>query len=550
MGSLINLVGLGILVYWMFVSRSVLAASQKAGESRRVISGSVFVNGTSAIGTTDENFICATLDWWPPDKCDFGTCSWGKASLLNLDLKNPILLNAVKAFSPLKIRLGGTLQDRVIYETKGDGKSCTSFVIDSSQFLGFSQGCLPMSRWDELNVFFRKAGALVVFGLNALNGRTVGPDWNAVGAWNSSNAESLLRYTVNNGYKIHGWELGNELCGSSSIGAFVAPDQYASDVGALHNLVQTIYKGFEVKPLVIAPGGFLDINWFTDFLKKAPNSLQAVTQHIYNLGGADNNNLTGEILDPNYLQGGSYSFSNLQQILKNSGSSAVAWVGEAGGAHSSGRNLVSNAFVDSFWYLDQLGMAASYDTKTYCRQTLIGGNYGLLNTATFVPNPDYYSALLWHRLMGSKVLFTNFTGTNNIRAYAHCSKQSKGITLLLINEDADTRVEVSVSTENPTGNGTSIMKLQEQTERLSFGRMSRCCKRSSKDMREEYHLKAKDGDLQSQAVLLNDKVLTVSSSGEIPSMKPKQVTVSDPIRVDPFSIVFSHIPSLKLPACT
>ena len=41
-------------------------------------------------------------------------------------------------------------------------------------------------------------------------------------------------------------------------------------------------------------------------------------------------------------------------------------------------------------YLDQLGMSATYDTKTYCRQTLIGGNYGLLNTTTFVPNPDYY----------------------------------------------------------------------------------------------------------------------------------------------------------------
>lgn len=41
-------------------------------------------------------------------------------------------------------------------------------------------------------------------------------------------------------------------------------------------------------------------------------------------------------------------------------------------------------------YLDQLGMASTYDTKTYCRQSLIGGNYGLLNTTTFVPNPDYY----------------------------------------------------------------------------------------------------------------------------------------------------------------
>lgn len=44
-------------------------------------------------------------------------------------------------------------------------------------------------------------------------------------------------------------------------------------------------------------------------------------------------------------------------------------------------------------YLDQLGMSATYDTRTYCRQTLIGGNYGLLNTTNFLPNPDYYRSL-------------------------------------------------------------------------------------------------------------------------------------------------------------
>lgn len=41
-------------------------------------------------------------------------------------------------------------------------------------------------------------------------------------------------------------------------------------------------------------------------------------------------------------------------------------------------------------YLDQLGMASKYNTKVYCRQSLIGGSYGLLNTTTFVPRPDYY----------------------------------------------------------------------------------------------------------------------------------------------------------------
>jgi len=50
--------------------------------------------------------------------------------------------------------------------------------------------------------------ALVIFGLNALAGRSIQVDGSAAGAWDSSNAESFIRYTVEKGYAIHGWELG------------------------------------------------------------------------------------------------------------------------------------------------------------------------------------------------------------------------------------------------------------------------------------------------------------------------------------------------------
>lgn len=46
--------------------------------------GAAVVDGTTPIAVTDDDFICATLDWWPPEKCDYGTCSWGLASMLNL----------------------------------------------------------------------------------------------------------------------------------------------------------------------------------------------------------------------------------------------------------------------------------------------------------------------------------------------------------------------------------------------------------------------------------------------------------------------------------
>ncbi|KAB1204652.1 Heparanase-like protein 3 [Morella rubra] len=533
MASLFLLAFVCFWLYWVIHSNPV--ASQ-------TIEGIVFINGSSSIGRIDDDFICATMDWWPPEKCDYGTCSWGRASMLNLDLSNIILLNAVKAFSPLKIRLGGTLEDRVVYETQGSGQQCSPFVKNNSEFLGFSQGCLPMSRWDELNVFFKKAGAAVVFGLNELSGKTINSQGASVGAWNSSNAEALIRYTVNKGYTIHGWELGNELSGNG-IGAGITADQYASDINALQNMVDNIYAGFEVKPLVIAPGGFFDANWFTEFIRKTPGSLQVVTHHIYSLGPGVDDHLIDKILDPSGLDGVSHTFSSLQSILKSTRTQAVAWVGEAGGAYNSGRNGVTNAFVFSFWYLDQLGMAASFDTKTYCRQTLIGGNYGLLNTSTFAPNPDYYSALLWHRLMGNNVLSTSFSGTNKIRAYAHCAKQKQGITLLLINLDGDNTVQVYVSTENAKSllNSTSE---GNQVPKINFSKISGRLKNRNgmRELREEYHLTAKDGDLHSQTMLLNGKILAVDSSGDIPPLEPITVLQLDPIMVAPFSIVFAQIP--------
>lgn len=59
--------------------------------------------------------------------------------------------------------------------------------------------------------------------------------------------------------------------------------------------------------------------------------------------------LVEKILDPSYLDGEATVFSDLQGILKGASTSARAWVGEAGGAYNSGRNLVTNSFIFSFW---------------------------------------------------------------------------------------------------------------------------------------------------------------------------------------------------------
>ncbi|KAK6151686.1 hypothetical protein DH2020_014321 [Rehmannia glutinosa] len=386
---------------------------------------------------------------------------------------------------------------------------------------GFTQGCLPLARWDELNYFFNQSGALVIFGLNALSGKSIQPNNIATGPWDSANAASLIRYTVTKGYKIYGWELGNELSGSG-IGVGIAVDPYASDTIVLHNLIQDIYKGINTKPQIIAPGGFFDRTICEQIL------------HLLSVGSDEH--LIDRILNPSVLDSGADVFRNVHNVVRTSINSAVAWVGEAGGAYNSGRNKVTNAFVFSFWYLDQLGLASTYDTKTYCRQTLIGATLSRFLQCSSLA-----------RLMGRQVLSTNFTGTRSIRAYAHCAKQSQGITLLLINIDGNTTVQTRVEFQG------TLMRLHKRRHhhrhRPKVNPLHQR-KQAFGSVREEYHLTPSDGNIQSQTVLLNRKQLTVDpSSGLIPALEPVRVNSSEPITVAPYSIVFVRMPYVAIPAC-
>jgi len=82
MGFQIRLLGLCLWVY--LASLSFISVGALCARVGAVDKGIVLVHGKTAIGRIDDDFVCATLDWWPPQKCDYGKCSWGHASLLNL----------------------------------------------------------------------------------------------------------------------------------------------------------------------------------------------------------------------------------------------------------------------------------------------------------------------------------------------------------------------------------------------------------------------------------------------------------------------------------
>lgn len=44
----------------------------------------ITVDGTGILAETDDNYICATIDWWPHDKCNYNQCPWGYSSVVNM----------------------------------------------------------------------------------------------------------------------------------------------------------------------------------------------------------------------------------------------------------------------------------------------------------------------------------------------------------------------------------------------------------------------------------------------------------------------------------
>lgn len=176
--------------------------------------------------------------------------------------------------------------------------------------------------------------------------------------------------------------------------------------------------------------------------------------------------------------------------------------------------------------------------------------------------------------MGKEVLKTSHNGSPYLRAYSHCSRQQRvsicftlsnsspfinfyffkllvyrfficrhgevlkywfktvffqpGVTLLLINLSNSTFFDVAIAEDS-------------KAHRKLF---------ETRSQREEYHLTAKDGDIQSDVVLLNGSPLQLTNSSDIiPQMQPVLVDSSSAIRVAPHSFVFVVLKDIKARAC-
>ena len=396
-------------------------------------------------------YPCATLDWWPADKCDGGDCAWRNASILTADLSDRLLINAVKALSPMTLRVGGSLADQVIYagvpgvDDAVSPRHCDGlgFARDDGRRIGFRGGCLPWARWTALLDFCQSVGCHVLFSVNALHGRTrdacpvgtacrrlkatVRPSCctSYAGAWSSANLRALLRATAAAGYHLAGLAFGNELVTDKGIEAHLPADEYAREVLEFGSAVRGVWPSRGQRPLLLAPdANSFDEEWFGAFLSVLfplqPSSssggggggggggpLDYVSHHMYPLGAGDGVAIMhAKVLDPRKLETSiSDRLRKASQTVRNkTRGQARLCVSETGGAYNSGQSGVTDSFASSFWWLDLIGNLAKHGHDFACRQTLIGGHYALLDLQRRQPKPDFFATLLHRRLFGPHTL--------------------------------------------------------------------------------------------------------------------------------------------------
>lgn len=138
-----------------------------------------------------------------------------------------------------------------------------------------------------------------------------------------------------------------------------------------------------------------------------------------------------------------------------------------------------------------------------------------------LPNPDYWSAVLWHRLVGSRVLSVEggLEPGRAVRAYAFCQAGTDdgGVALVVLNTLNSTRV-VSANLQGP---------------------------------RNVYMLTSYPGQIFSRDVFLNGKVLRLAneSTGELPDTPPVALSSDQPLELPAFSYGFVLFPKAHASAC-
>lgn len=430
-----------------------------------------------------------------------------------IDLSNPRLRKMAAALGPAYVRVSGTWANSVYFQD-------SDAPAPSAAPKGFS-GVLTRQQWKGVVDFAHATNAEIVTSFATSAGTR-----DAAGAWTPDQARQLLAYTKSVGGSIAAAEYMNEPTFAAMGGAPKGYDAaaYARDI----KVFQPFIREAAPSMIFLGPGGVgeggtlvpagMAMLSSADLLKATGPVFDEFSYHFYgavskrcaSLGGGAQ--ITADAALSSEWLSRTATVERFYAGLRDQYQPGKAlWLTETADA-ACGGNPWASTFLDSFRYLNQHGSLAKLGVQVVMHNTLAASDYGLLDEDTLAPRPNYWAALLWHKLMGATVLDAGSSPSPDLHLYAHClSGHPGGVALLAINADRTSSQQLAVPVKS-----------------------------------DRYTLTAKN--LTDTTVELNGNELNVNSNGDVPSLTGAATTAGNVV-LAPASITFLAIPNAKNDSC-
>lgn len=389
---------------------------------------------------TDPRYLSFSIDisvlaggfWWEGSSQSHKGLGTQRIPPFNLQQKK--MEQLVRALGPAYLRVGGSEADKIHYFRPPKN---LPYALTLTHFI-----------WDNLQDFCQRNDLLLMFTMKyGLFNRKYHGDWK------SHEIENLLHYNQEQGHRIAVYELGNELnayWAFHGISSQPTSKRLAKDYDAFIRVI----RKYDSKAQIAGPGSAFWprigeaikplSNITPGFLRNMEEKLDIIDWHYYPFQSSRSPVRTRaanlkNTLSPEALRDYEKYLKQLIKWRDMHQPHALIWTGETGSAQCGGEAKLSDRFASSFWWADQLGRGARLGQKVMVRQSLVGGDYGLIQRQTLRPNPDYWVCWLWGKLMGTDVYEVQ-SNDPYVQTYCHSAKKEGKCTLLMINMSSSPKV--------------------------------------------------------------------------------------------------------------
>ncbi|VVC96126.1 unnamed protein product, partial [Leptidea sinapis] len=403
------------------------------------------------------------------------------------------------ALSPARLRLGGTMSERLIFSSDDNTvATCDSCPISLSKSLCQSE------KWKEINNFCKATGLKLLFSFNVLLRNE--------NEWNTENAQQILEYSKANGFDVD-WQLGNEPNSFRHVfNITITPQMLAHDFKKLRRLLN--HSGYK-HSLLVGPDT-------TRPQDHQPNCLKYMVEFLGNMSHINIRSWHQYYLDSKTATLADFwnpdTFNLLKVQIKTMKDHTKKynhipmWLTETSSSYGSGAPGLSNTFAGTPLWIDKLGLAAKNNITTVIRQSFFGGNYSLVDH-NLEPLPDWWASVLYKKVVGNKVLHIDCHCSRYQRLYAHCANRkytndTSAVTVYGVN--------LQMKKARFLLNGTAL-----HGDNLII---------------DEFIIRAPSNNRRSKTILLNGWPLLYESP--LPDFTPNQHLYGNHISMPPYSVGF------------